>query len=163
MGQEKGRLGVLGSPLAILVIVILIVFSGSAVYAVMSDSSIHGLTVKTYGVYRSCTTSQIVTFTINAAVVWSTTSLQTSLTHVTFALNVDGANVGSSSGAEKSFGPGQSVAYSLTFRNATLDPHSLPVLSHLTLSITAQATAGLYSSYVTSSDSQTEPFGAQSC
>ena len=163
MGQENGKLGALRSPLAILVVAVLIVFSGSAVYAIMSDTSIHGLTVKTYGVSRSCTSSQIVTFSITNAQVWSTTSLQTSLTHITFTLNVDGANIGSSIGADTSFGPGQSVTYSLTFRNATVDPHSLPALSHLTLSITALATAGLYGSYVTSSDSQTEAFGAQSC
>jgi hypothetical protein len=163
MGLEVGKWRVLRSPLAILVIVILIVFSGSAVYAVMSDVSIHGLTVKTYGVSRSCASSQLITFSISNAVVWSTASLRTSLTHVTFILNVDGASVGSSIGADTSFGPGQSVTYSLTFRNATVDPHSLPASSHLTLSITALATAGLYSSYVTSSDSQTEAFGAQSC
>lgn len=129
----------------------------------MSDNSIHGLTVKTYSVSRSCTSSQIVTFSINNAQVWSTTSLRTSLTHVTFTLNVDGANVGSSIGADTSFGPYQSVTYSLTFRNATIDPRSMPGVSHLILSITALAAAGLYSSYVTSSDSQTEAFGSQGC
>lgn len=163
MSEEKGKLGVLRSPFAILVIVILILLSGSAVYAVMSDSSIHGLTVKTYSVSRSCTSNQIVTFTINNAQVWSTASLQTSLTHVTFNLNVDGANIGSSTGGDSSFGPRQSVTYSLTFQNPSVDPRSLPSTSHLILSMTALVTAGLYSSYVTSSDSQTENFGAQSC
>ena len=163
MSEETGRLGVLRSPFAILILVILIVFSGSAVYAVMSDSSIHGLTVKTYGVSRYCTASQVVAFSINSAQVWSTDSLQTSLTHVTFNLAVDGATIGSSIGGDSSFGPGQSVTYSLKFQNTTLDPHSLPTTSHVILSITALVAAGLYSSYVTSSDSQVENFGTQSC
>ena len=163
MSEEKGKLGVLRSPIAILVIVILIAFSASAAYAVMSDSSIHGLTVKSYGVSRSCITSQLVAFSISSAQVWSTDSLQTSLTHVTFNLSVDGANIGSSVGGDSSFGPGQSVTYSLKFQSAIVDPHSLPATSHLILSITALVSAGLYSSYVTSSDLQTENFGPQSC
>ncbi len=163
MSEEKGKLRVLRSPFAILVIAILIIFLGSAVYAVLSDSSIHGLTVKTFSVSRSCTSSQIVAFSIGSAQVWSTDSLHTSLTHVTFNLNVDGANIGSSIESDSSFGPGQSVSYSPTFQNPSVDSHSLPVSSHLILSITALVSAGLYSSYVTSSDSQTENFGAQSC
>ncbi len=163
MAQEKQAFGSLKNPKTILVIVLIIIFAGSATYAVMGDVSIHGLTVKIYSVSRSCTSSKVVTFSINNLQVWSTDSLQTSLTHVSFNLAADGLNVGSLNANDKSFGPGQSVSYSLTFQNPAIDPNSLPSSSHLTLSITALVSSGLYSSYVTSSDSQTENFSGQAC
>src|SRR5260370_30051276 len=70
----------------IIALVILIVIAGSATYAVMSDTSIHGLTVRFYNnVSRYCTNSAL-TFNFSQAVVYSTTSLETSLSHVHFTM-----------------------------------------------------------------------------
>lgn len=145
-------------------IALLAILAGSTTYAVMSDNSIHGLTVKMYNVSRVCipnssNTAKIVTFKIGNALVWSTSSLQTSLTHVNFNLTADGFQVGAVAGKDASFGPGQSASYSLTFQNPAIDPGSLPPSSRLALTVTALVSAGLYSSWVTAFDSEIEIFG----
>ena len=146
----------------IIVLVILIVIAGSAAYAVMSDTSIHGLTVKFYNVSRYCTNSTL-TFNFNQVVVYSTASLETSLSHVHFTMSADGGLVGTVSAQDSKFGPGQSVSYSLTFSNATLDPHSQPLKSQIVLGITALVSAGLYSSTTTASDSELVTFSGPPC
>ena len=147
----------------IIVLVILIVIAGSATYAVMSDTSIHGLTVRFYNnVSRDCTNSTL-TFNFNQVVVYSTASLETSLSHVHFTMSADGVLVGTVSALDSKFGSGQSVSYSLTFSNATLDPHSQPLKSQIGLGITALVSAGLYSSMITASDSEPVTFSSLPC
>ena len=147
----------------IIVLVILIVIAGSATYAVMSDTSIHGLTVRFYNnVSRYCTNSAL-TFNFTQAVVYSTTSLETSLSHVHFTMSADGLLVGTLSAQDSKFGPGQSAAYPLIFTNATIDPHSQPLKSQIALGITALVSAGLYSSTITASDSELVTFSSLPC
>jgi hypothetical protein len=147
----------------IIVIVILSVIAGSAAYAVMSDTSIHGLTVRFYNnVSRYCTNSTL-TFNFNQVVVYSTTSLETSLSHVHFTMSADGVLFGTVSAQDAKFGPGQSVSFSLIFTNATLDPRSQPLKSQIALGITALASAGLYSSTSTASDSELVTFSSLPC
>src|SRR5436190_21927191 len=101
----------------------------------MSDTSIHGLTVRFYNVSRYCTdsTTAVLTFSFNQVVVYSSTSLETSLSHVHFTMSAGGILVGSTSAQDSKFGPGQSVSYSLTFSNTSLDPHSQPLKSNIIL------------------------------
>ena len=147
----------------IIVIVSLVVIAGSATYAVMSDTSIHGLTVRFYNnVSRYCTNSTL-TFNFNQVVVYSSASLETSLSHVHFAMSADGVLVGTVSAQDSKFGPGQSVSYPLTFGNATIDPHAQPLKSHIALGITALVSAGLYSSTITASDSELVTFSSLPC
>ncbi len=147
----------------IVALVILIVIAGSATYAVMSDTSIHGLTVRFYNnVSRYCTNSTL-TFNFSQVVVYSSTSLETSLSHVHFTMAADGLLVGTVSAQDSKFGPGQSVAYSLTFSNATIDPHSQPLKSQIVLGITALVSAGLYGSTTTASDSELVIFSGSPC
>jgi hypothetical protein len=146
----------------IIVLLILIVIAGSATYAVMSDTSIHGLTVKFYNVSRDCTNSTL-TFDFNQVVVYSAASLETSLSHVHFTMSADGTLVGTVSAVDSKFGPGQSVAYPLTFTNATIDPHSQPLKSQIAVGITALVSAGLYSSTITASDSELVTFSSAPC
>ena len=147
----------------IIVPVILIVVAGSATYAMMSDTSIHGLTVKFYdNVSRYCTNSAL-TFNFSQAVVYSTTSLETSLSHVHFTMSADGVLVGTVSAQDSKFGPGQSASYSLIFTNGTLDPHSQPLKSQIALGITALVSSGLYSSTITASDSELVTFSSVPC
>ena len=151
----------------IIVLVILIVIAGSATYAVMSDTSIHGLTVRFYNsVSRYCTNSAnvtVLTFNFNQVVVYSTASLETSLSHVRFTLSADGVLVGTVNAQDSKFGPGQSVAYPLIFSNSTLDPHSQPLKSQIALGITALVSAGLYSSTATASDLELVTFSGPPC
>jgi hypothetical protein len=147
----------------IMALVILIVIAGSATYAVMSDTSIHGLTVRFYNnVSRYCTNSTL-TFNFHQVVVYSTTSLETSLSHVQFTMSADGVVVGTASAQDSKFGPGQSAGYPLTFSNATIDPHSQPLKSQIALGITALVSAGLYSSTITASDSELVTFSSLPC
>jgi hypothetical protein len=147
----------------IVVLVILIVIAGSTTYAVMSDTSIHGLTVRFYNnVSRYCANSTL-TFNFNQAVVYSTASLETSLSHVHFTMSADGLLVGTVSALDSKFGPGQSVSYSLTFSNATIDPHSQPFKSQIALGVTALVSAGLYSSTITASDAELVTFSSLPC
>ena len=149
----------------VIILVLVIAIAGSATYAVMSDTSIHGLTVKFYNVSRYCTTSTtaVLAFNFSQVVVYSSTSLETSLSHVHFTMSVDGVLVGSVSAQDSKFGPGQSVSYSVTFSNTTLDPHSQPLKSNIILGITALVGAGLYSSTTTASDSELITFSGTPC
>jgi hypothetical protein len=147
----------------IVVLVILIVIAGSTTYAVMSDSSIHGLTVRFYNnVSRYCMNSTL-TFNFNQVVVYSTASLETSLSNVHFTMSADGVLVGTVSAQDAKFGPGQSVSYPLIFTNATIDPHSQPLKSQIALGITVLVSAGLYSSTITASDSELVTFSNLLC
>jgi hypothetical protein len=161
-GESNARFGT-KTVRYIVVPVILIVIAGSATYAVMSDTSIHGLTVRFYSnVSRYCTNSTL-TFNFNQVVVYSTASLETSLSHVHFTMAADGLLVGTVSAQDSKFGPGQSVSYPLTFNNATIDPHSQPLKSQIVLGITALVSAGLYSSTTTASDSELVTFSSLPC
>jgi hypothetical protein len=147
----------------IVVLLILIVISGSATYAIMSDTSIHGLTVRFYNnVSRYCTNSTL-TFNFNQVVVYSTASLETSLSHVHFTMSADGVVIGTVSAQDSKFGPSQSVSYPLTFSNATIDPHSQTLKSQIAVGITALVSAGLYSSTITASDSELVTFSSLPC
>lgn len=168
MAKDDG--GMLGKlPGYVLVIVLLIAFAGLTTYAVMSDTSIHGVTVKFYGVTRYCSTNpangnQVLTFSFASVVAYSTASLQTSLSRVSFSMSSAGVPVSSLAVADSSFGPGQSVSYkNLTFINNALDPHSQPSSALIDLTINARVSAGLFSSQASASDSQTVQFGAPPC
>ena len=149
----------------VITLALVIAIAGSATYAVMSDTSIHGLTVRFYNVSRYCpnSTTPVLTFNFSQVVVYSSASLETSLSHVQFTMSADGVLVGSVSAQDSKFGPGQSVSYSLTFSNATLDPHSQPLKSNISLGITALVGAGLYSSTTTASDSELVTFSGPPC
>ena len=163
--MSRGNVTKLGTKTVryIIVLVILIVIAGSATYAVMSDTSIHGLTVRFYNnVSRYCTNSAL-TFNFSQVVVYSTTSLETTISHVHFTMSADGMLVGTISAQDAKFGPGQSASFPLTFTNATLDPHSQPLKSQIALGITALVSAGLYSSTITASDSELVTFASVPC
>ena len=150
----------------IMVLAILVGIAGSATYAVMSDTSIHGLTVRFYNnVSRSCgsTTVPVLTFNFSQVVVYSTASLETTLSHVRFTMSADGVLVGTVTAQDSKFGPGQSVPYPLIFSNGTIDPHSQPLKSQIALGITALVSAGLYSSTTTASDSELVTFSGSPC
>ena len=165
---EKPRGGrSLGGWKFIVAIILIIAYSASAAYGIMSDTSIRGLTVKTFNVSRYCTTSQSTTLkTLNYNLrgsVWSTSSLQTSLSHIIFTLSVDGLVVGTGAQSDASFGPGQSVAFNLTFTNPTLNPTILPLSSALVLSLSATVAAGLYSASEAASNNTFQTFGSTGC
>src|SRR2546430_10631862 len=148
----------------VIILVLVIAIAGSATYAVMSDTSIHGLTVRFYNFSRSCNpTTAVLTFNFYQVVVYSSASIETSLSQVHFTMSADGVLVGSVSAQDSKFGPGQSVSYSLTFSNSTLDPHSQPLKSNIFLGITALVSAGLYSSTTTASDSELVTFSGPPC
>src|SRR6059058_6203380 len=78
-----------------LVIILLIAFTGLAAFAVMSDTSIHGLTVRFYNVSWTCASNStninhVLTFEFGSVIVYSSASLPTSLSHVTFAMSTNG-------------------------------------------------------------------------
>src|SRR5213594_1824585 len=75
-----------------LVIILLLAFTGLATFAVMSDTSIHGLTVRFYNVSWTCASNStninpVLTFEFGSVIVYSSASLPTSLSHVTFAMS----------------------------------------------------------------------------
>src|SRR6267378_1981227 len=151
----------------IVAIVLILAYSASAAYGIMSDTSIRGLTVKMFNVSRYCTTSQSTSLkTLNYNVrgsIWSTSSIQTSLSHMTFTLSVDGLVIGTGSQNDASFGPGQSIAFNLTFTHPTLNPPILPLSSALVLSLSATAAAGLYSATKAASDNTLQTFTGTGC
>jgi len=161
--EKTNRLGTKTIQYAI-ILVLVIAIAGSATY-VMSDTSIHGLTVRFYNVSRYCpnSTTAVLTFSFNQVVVYSSASLETSLSHVRFTMSADGILVGTTSAQDSKFGPGQSVSYSLIISNATLDPHSQPLKSNIFLGITALVNAGMYSSTTTASDSEVVTFSGPPC
>lgn len=168
MAQEKG--GTLGKlPRYVLIIVLLIAFAGLIAYAVMSDTSIHGLTVKFYDATRYCSTNpstgnRVLTFSFASVVVYSSASLQTSLSQVSFSMASAGIQIGNLAVADSSFSPGQSTVYkNLTFTNPALDPHSQQSSPLIDLTINAKVSAGLFSSQASASDSETVQLGAPPC
>jgi hypothetical protein len=149
-----------------LAVILLLAFTGVATYAVLSDNSIRGLTVRFYNVSWSCAGGNTgpLTFTFGSIVAYSSTSLLTSISHVVFSMSTNGFSVGNATAASSSFGPGQSASYpGLTFTNPALDPASQPSLSLIALTINAQVSAGFYISQASASFSQTVHFPSQAC
>ena len=148
-----------------LVIILLLVIAGVASYAVLSDNSIHGLTVRFYTVSWTCSSgSPGLTYTVGSLVVYSSNSLTTSLSHVLLIMSTNGVTVGNLNVTNVNFGPGQSVSYStVQFTNAGLSPQSQPTSSVIALLVNAQVAAGLYSSQASASYSQLVHFPSLSC
>jgi hypothetical protein len=163
--QRKRRS--LGGWKFIVAIVLILAYSASAAYGIMSDTSIRGLTVKMFNVSRYCTTNQstgLKTLNYNLrGAIWSTSSIQTSVSHMTFTLSVDGSVVGTGSQSDASFGPGQSVPFNLTFTHPTLNPTTLPSSSRLVLTLGATVAAGLYSATEAASDNTLQTFTSTGC
>ena len=151
----------------IVAIVLILAYSASAAYGIMSDTSIRGLTVKMFNVSRYCTTNQSTSLkTLSYSVrgsIWSTSSIPTSLSHMTFTLSIDGLVIGTGSQNDASFGPGQSTAFNLTFTHPTLNPTILPLSSALVLSLSATVAAGLYSATEAASDNNLQIFTSTGC
>jgi len=103
-----------------------------------------------------------VTFYILASV-WSTSSLRTSISKVSFSLAVDGFGLGASQVSDSSWDPGQYARYNVTFIDPQESPTSLPLSSTLTLAVTAYASAGIAASSVSASDQSLQAFGETSC
>ena len=166
MGENKRSWAFLKTPKSIIIIVLLIGFAGITTFAIMSDDSVHGLTVRFNYVTRFCNmtgTQPILTYLIPPVIVYSSNSLETTISHVTFTMSVGGTQIGTASAGDASFGPGQSHSYSLEFSNSTLDPRAQPPNSQVVLSISAQVSAGLLTSRVTSSDTENIQFSSQTC
>ncbi len=167
MASDSGRLRHLRNVRVIIVLVLIIAFLVTTSYAVMSDSSVRGLATKIFYVDRYCaanaaTSAKTVTFYISASV-WSSSSIHTSISHVTFSLSSDGASLGTFNATDKSWDPGQGASYTLTFPDPALNSLSLPRASNLVLAVTAQVSAGITSARVTASDSSLQSFGNTSC
>ncbi|HET7404949.1 MAG TPA: hypothetical protein VFJ63_02435 [Candidatus Bathyarchaeia archaeon] len=166
MGGKKSRRVFPKSPKSILIIVLLIGFAVLTSFAVMSDNSVHGLTVRFSYVTRFCNTTAtqtVLTYLTHPVIVYSSNSLETTISHVTFTMSVGGTLIGSTAAGDASFGPGQSYSYFLEFSNSTLDPNSQPLNSQVVLTITAQVSAGFLSSRVTASDTESIHFSSQTC
>jgi hypothetical protein len=153
----------------IVAIVLILGYSVAAGYGVMSDTSIRGLTVRMFNVSRYCATQsnslQSLNYNLKGAI-WSASSIQTSLSHMTFTLSVDGLVIGTVSQRDASFGPGQSVQFNLTFTHPTLNPTKqtiLPLSSTLVLSLSATVAAGLYSTSEAASDNSLQTFTSTGC
>ena len=153
----------------IVAIVLVLGYSVVAAYGVMSDTSIRGLTVKIFNVSRYCVTQSNSLESLNYNVkgaIWSASSIQTSLSRMTFILSVDGLVIGTGSQDDASFGPGQSVAFNLTFTHPTLNPTKqtiLPLSSRLVLTLSATVAAGLYSATEAASDNTLQTFTSTGC
>ncbi len=153
----------------IVAIVLVLGYSVVAAYGVMSDTSIRGLTVKIFNVSRYCVTQSNSLESLNYNVkgaIWSASSIQTSLSRMAFILSVDGLVIGTGSQDDASFGPGQSVAFNLTFTHPTLNPTTqtiLPLSSRLVLTLSATVAAGLYSASEAASDNTLETFTSTGC
>src|SRR5437667_2853517 len=142
-----------------LVIIRLLAFTGLATFAVMSDTSIHGLTVRFYNVSWTCASNStninpVLTFEFGSVIVYSSASLPTSLSHVTFAMSTNGFPVGTVTAPDQTFSPGQSASYAPTFSNAALDPGSQPLSQQIAVVVNAQVSAGLYNSQAAASYSE---------
>src|SRR5712691_4305870 len=102
----------LGGWKLIVAIFLILGYSAAAAYGVMSDTSIRGLTVKMFDVSRYCTTQSSSLRTLNYNVrgaMWSASSVQTSLSHITFSLSVDGLLIGTATQGDTSFGDRKST------------------------------------------------------
>ena len=151
-----------------LVIILLLAFTGLATFAVMSDTSIHGLTVRFYNVSWSCASNStninpVLTFEFGSVIVYSSASLSTSLSHVTFAMSTNGFPVGTVTAPDQTFSPGQSASYTPTFSNAALDPGSQPLSQQIAVVVNAQVSAGLYNSQAAASYSELVHFPSHAC
>ena len=151
-----------------LIMIVLLAFAGLATFAVLSDNSIHGLTVKFYNVTWACTSNStspnpLLVYTFSNVVVYSSSSLPTSLSSVVFSMSTNGVEGGTTNGPDASFGPGQSARYTLTFTNPAINPQSQPLTSQIGLTINARVSAGLYSSQASASDSELVSFPSQAC
>ena len=151
-----------------LVIILLIAFTGLAAFAVMSDTSIHGLTVRFYNVSWTCASNStninhVLTFEFGSVIVYSSASLPTSLSHVTFAMSTNGVPVGTVTAPDQTFSPGQSASYTPTFSSAALDPGSQPLSQQIAVVVNAQVSAGLYNSQAAASYSELVHFPSQAC
>jgi hypothetical protein len=154
----------------IVAIILILGYSVAAAYAVMSDTSIRGLTVKMFNVSRYCTTDTSTSLkTLNFNVrgsIWSTSSLATIISHMSFSLSVDGSAIGTGSQSDTSFGPGQGAPFNLTFSHPTLNPTlktMLPLSSKLVLTLDATLAAGLYSATEAASDNTLQTFASTGC
>ncbi len=165
--QKPRKRRSLGGWKFIVAIILILAYSASAAYGIMSDTSVRGLTVKMFNVSRYCTTNQSTSLkTLNYSVrgsIWSTSSIQTSLSHMTFTLFVDGLVIGTGSQNDASFGPGQSIGFNLTFTHPSLNPTILPLSSALVLSLSATVAAGLYSATEAASDNILQTFTSTGC
>lgn len=149
-----------------LVLLLVIAFVGLGTFAILSDNSIHGLTVRFYNVSWSCgsnPTSPILTLAFGSVVVYSSSSLTTSISKPVFSVSLNGITIGNVTGSDKSFGPGQSASYGISITAPTLNPHSQPLSLELGIAINAQVAAGLYSTSESASFSETVQFTGQPC
>ena len=165
--QETRKKSRIGGWKLVLAIVLIIAYLAGAAYGVMSDTSARGLTVKMYTISRSCLTAsssspKVLTYSIEGSI-WSSASLPTSLTLASFTLTVDGTVIGTTTGGDSSFGPGQSTTFNLVFTNPTLNPTSLPKTSQLVLDLTGTVASGLYRSTQSASDTSLQSFGTTGC
>jgi len=151
----------------VVAIVLILAYSASAAYGIMSDTSIRGLTVKMFNVSRYCTTDQpnaLKTLNYNMrGSIWSSSSVKTSLSHLSFTMSVDGLVIGTDFPGDASFGPGQSAPFNLTFTHPTLNPTVLPLSSSLVLTLSATVAAGLYSATEAASDGSIQTFTSTGC
>jgi len=165
--EKPRKRGFLGGWKFIVAIILILAYSASAAYGIMSDTSVRGLTVKMFNVSRYCTANQstgLKTLSYNVrGSIWSTSSIQTRLSHMSFTLSVDGLVIGTGSQSDASFGPGQSTAFNLTLTHPTLNPTILPSSSALVLSLTATVAAGLYSAAQAASDNTLQTFTSTGC
>ena len=165
-GEKPRKRRFLGGWKFIAAIVLVLGYSAAAAYGVMSDTSVRGLTVKMFNVSRYCTAQSSSPRTLNYNVrgaIWSASSIQTSLSHLSFTLSVDGSVMGTATQSDTSFGPGQSVSFNLTFTDPTLNPTMLPLSSKLVLALGATVAAGLYSANEADSDSTLQTFASTGC
>src|SRR2546425_13355738 len=165
-GEKPRKRRFLGGWKFIVAVVLVLGYSAAAAYGVMSDTSMRGLTVRMFNVSRYCTAQssslRVLNYNVRGAI-WSASSIQTSLSHVSFTLSVDGSVMGTATQSDTSFGPGQSVSFDLTFTDPTLNPTMLPLSSKLVLSLSATVAAGLYSSTEATSDSTIQTFDSNGC
>src|SRR5437867_9760117 len=115
MATDSGRLRYLKNIRVLIVLLIIIAFLATTSYTVASETSVRGLTTKIFYASRFCTTptgssAKIVTLSITAGL-WSSSSLHTSVSQVTYSLSADGVNVGSFNAKEASWDPGGSATY----------------------------------------------------
>ena len=149
-----------------IVLALVVAFVGVGTYAVSSDTSIHGLTVRFYNVSWSCgnsPTNPILTITFGSVVVYSSSSLTTYISRPVFSLALNGLTLGNVTGSDKSFGPGQSASYGFSIEAPTLNPHSQLLSPVIGIAINTQIAAGLYSAAESASFSEIVQFSSQPC
>jgi hypothetical protein len=163
---DSGPKSFRGRPRYVFALILLAVFIGVATFGVLSDNSIHGLTIKFYNVSWSCTSSSAnprLSFNFGSVVVYSSSSLTTSLSHVILSMSANGIDIGNVTAPDTSFSPGHSASYGPSFVDSTLDPRSQPLSWQIGLSINAQISAGLLNSQASASYSQQVQFTGQAC